>query len=177
MKFLRLIEDHKHAEIIDYVKNCKCLASYEELALVERGNHEEIMTYITSHYFELKNYLRFLQRGNLNEIRFYISLHGIYYGDPETEAGLHPYLRNIADELVSYLLQKLFFAKHYGMATEEAQVSCYECLIIKSGDRRALRRYLCHAKRPLQPEAKKLFTAKGYTTAEDLLIANLMDAI
>ena len=171
MQFLKLIESHKHAEILEYVKTCKCLASYEELALIERGNHEELMTYMATHYFEYENYLALLKRGNLNEIRFYILKNGIYYGDGEDE--LEPFLRNIAGELVDYLLLKLQFDKQYGLLSDSQHVECLECLIIKSGDHIALRRYLSRAPKPLQEKSLKLFNKTGYATAEDKLVYNL----
>lgn len=42
MDFLTLIKDGKHTAIVSYVKGCKCLSIDEELALISRGNHEEI---------------------------------------------------------------------------------------------------------------------------------------
>lgn len=176
MKFYRLIEAHKHAEIIDYVKNCKCLASYEELALIERGHHDEIMAYIAKHYFDVENYMRFLERGHLNEIRFYILRHGIYYGT-KTERNLEPYLKNIANELVISVLNHIQICSLTGVSVDTEMISSYECLIIKSGDHCALRRYLSQIQQTLQPAALKLFKMKGYTTAEDLQVAQLCGAI
>lgn len=171
MKFLRLIESHKHAEILDYVKTCKCLASYEERALIERGNHEEIMTYLATHYLEHENFKALLERGNLSEIRFYISLHGIFIGNEEEE--LRPFLRNVANELVTNLLNILDTVQICSTPSDEYEIAAYECLIIKSGDHCALRRYFIQAPKPLQPRALKLFKTKGYATAEDLLIYKL----
>ena len=171
MKFLRLIEAHKHAEILEYVKSCKCLASYEELALIERGNHEEILAYLAKHYLEHESYKALLKRGNLNEIRFYISLHGIYIGNEEEE--LHPFLRNVANELVDSILNAKNAALICDLPAADDEIAAYECLIIKSGDHCALRRYFLQSTAPLQPKALKLFKTKGYATAEDELIYEL----
>lgn len=171
MKFLRLIESHKHAEILDYVKTCKCLASYEERALIERGNHEEIMTYLATHYLEHENFKALLERGNLSEIRFYISLHGIFIGNEEEE--LRPFLRNIANELVDSLLNAKNTALICDLPAADDEIAAYECLIIKSGDHCALRRYFLQSNTPLQPKALKLFKTKGYATAEDQLVYDL----
>jgi hypothetical protein len=171
MKFLRLIESHKHAEILDYVKTCKYLASYEERALIERGNHEEIMTYLTTHYLEHENFKALLERGNLNEIRFYISLHGIFIGNEEEE--LHPFLRNVANELVTSLLNAQSAVLICSIPSDEDEIAAYESLVIKSGDHCALRRYIIQSALPFQPKALKLFKTKGYATAEDLLIYKL----
>ena len=171
MKFLRLIEAHKHAEIIDYVKTCKCLASYEELALIERGNHEEIMAYLLKHYLEYASFKALLKRGNLNEIRFYISLHGIYLGHDEED--LYPFLRNVANELVDCLINAKSTALICNIPSDDDETAAYEILIIKSGDHCALRRYFNLSSTPLQTKALKLFKTKGYATAEDLLVYQL----
>lgn len=54
MDFLTLIKDGKHTAIVSYVKGCKCLSIDEELALISRGNHEEIMSYIAHHWLEIE---------------------------------------------------------------------------------------------------------------------------
>ena len=86
MDFLTLIKDGKHTAIVSYVKGCKCLSIDEELALISRGNHEEIMSYIAHHWLEIEPFEAFLKRGNLNEVRFYIARHGLYADSALCEA-------------------------------------------------------------------------------------------
>ena len=45
MEFLDLIQNGMHTAIVNYVRTCKCLSVDEEIALIKRGNHEEIMNF------------------------------------------------------------------------------------------------------------------------------------
>jgi len=165
MEFLNLIREGKHAAIIRYVKECKCLASYQELALVERGEHEEIMSYIAYHYFEPESFKTFLDRGKLNEVRFYLACDQIVYDD----AALLELGSGVLNEYADYLV------RHHDTYVETScdgyanRLEYAQCLLIKSGNHCVIRRYI--AKACLQPKALSLLRKKGQP--EDNLVYDL----
>ena len=168
MDFLTLIKDGKHTAIVSYVKGCKCLSIDEELALISRGNHEEIMSYIAHHWLEIEPFEAFLKRGNLNEVRFYIARHGLYADSALCEA-VFQFGRSITAEVVSYMLRERYAEKtgNYRAPIKWAEV---ECMLIKTEDHCALRQYINQVQ--LEKKSHDLLKLKG--SAEDLLVYDLV---
>lgn len=168
MDFLTLIKDGKHTAIMSYVKSCKCLCIDEELALINRGNHEEIMGYIAHHWLEIEPFEAFLKRGNLNEVRFYIVRHGLYADSAVCEA-VFQFGQSITAEAVDYMLSERYAEKNQGYKAPLKWAEL-ECLLIKSGDHCALRRYISQ----VQLEKKSYDLLKLHGSAEDLLVYDLV---
>ena len=166
MEFLNLIQSGDHKKILEYVQTCEHLASYEELALMQYGTHEEIITYLMMHSLEATTFLDLVSRGNLTEIRLQISLHRIY---DNSEDVLLPFLEKIAHELTDRLL-----SEHKCTKPDVHIIEYCECLLLKSGNHSALKRYLSQIPTALQPKALKLFKMTGYATKDDKLIYEIM---
>lgn len=164
MDFLTLIESGKHTAIVSYVKSCKYLGTDEELALISRGNHEEIMAYIAHHYFDVESFEAFLKRGCLNEIRFYLANNFLYEG---TERDILALGRGMTDVFVDCLLS---YCRLESSPWSEETWAEVESALIEAGDHCALRRYIY-----LHPLVKKAYDVlKVQGTAEDLLVYDLL---
>lgn len=167
MEFLDLLKKGQHTAIVSYVKKCKCLSIDEEVALIRRGNHEEIMSYITHHWLDPDGYEELLSRGNRNEIRFYISRNCLH---PGSEDFLK--LGGLTEVFVDCLLKEKLEKLPICVSQEEAQeeLSKREIALLKSGDHCAIRRYIYHTS--LTPAAYKVLVETGI--AEDLLVYRLL---
>ncbi len=166
MEFLSLIKKGAHTAIVEYVKKCKCLTTEEEIALIRRGNHIEIMTYIAEHYFEVDAFYVFLERGNLNEIRFYLYTSPVIFMDVETSKKILKLGRGITDAFVDCVIR---YQDDGFFETETTLLDNIQCLIMQCGDHCAIRRYLY--RKPLQKKAAKMLQIHGI--AEDILVYNL----
>ncbi|MBP5698251.1 MAG: hypothetical protein J6W96_01825 [Alphaproteobacteria bacterium] len=148
MKFLNLIKDGKHQAILDYIKNSPHLASYEEYALIERGNSDEIMMCIAYHSLDRVAFEAFLKRGKLNEIRFYLACNRTIYND----ILLLDIGKGIINEYIDYLIRN---AQQY----DEPSLVNIQIKLILMDDHCALRRYICQVK--LEPQALKMLRQRG----------------
>lgn len=165
MEFLDLIQNGMHTAIVNYVRTCKCLSVDEELALIKRGNHEEIMNYIAKHWFEVDAFEAFLERGKLNEIRFYIARNGIYQGYEENVLALGS---GVADEFVGFLLRESKTESSLYTSPEEWANAEYH--LVNSGYHCAIRRYI--SQRSLEKKAYNLLKVSG--TPDDIMIYHLL---
>lgn len=165
MEFLDLIQNGMHTAIVNYVRTCKCLSVDEEIALIKRGNHEEIMNYIAKHWLEIEAFDVFLKRGKLNEIRFYIARHGIYQGYEKKVLDLGS---GVADEFVGFLLRERKSEHSVYASSEEWGKAEYH--LVNSGYHCAIRRYI--SQRPLEKKAYNLLKVSG--TPDDILIYHLL---
>ena len=104
MDFLKLIDQGRHTAIVNHVAKCKCLSTEEELALIDRGNHEEIMTYITRHYFEPDSLEKFIKRGKLDEVRHYLSCHQVVYDNMWKQ--IIKLGSGVLNEVIDYILRE-----------------------------------------------------------------------
>lgn len=64
---LEMISRGDHKEIMDYITE-HSLCDKVELALIERGNHDEIMRYVSNNIVYPENMAAIMKRGNKEEI-------------------------------------------------------------------------------------------------------------
>ncbi len=116
-----------------------------KLALVNRGNHEEIMAYITEHWFDIEAFNAFIKRGKLNEVRHYLSCKQIVYdGCWEQIVALGT---GVLNEVVDYILEQHRYYKNY--KDEASFLSKWDdvmILVVKSSDHCAIRRLITQTK-------------------------------
>lgn len=67
-RFVEMIERGNHDEIMAYISKCQLEIDAEPL-LVKRGNHDEIMAYITRYGLEADGEVALRKRGNAKEIK------------------------------------------------------------------------------------------------------------
>lgn len=158
MRFLNLIREGKHKAILDFVANEPYLQSYEQTALIERGNPDEIMCFIAYHSFDFAPFKAFLKRGKLNEIRFYLACNRtIYDANLIINAG-----KGVLDEFIDYLL------RHSAQYTED-ELTDIQIRLILTDAHCVLRRYLCQTK--LTAQARCFLQQRGNKL--DNLVYNL----
>ena len=166
MDVLNLIKKGAHTAIIEAVKKCKYLSPEEECALIKRGNHEEIMTYLAEHYLEVDAFHEFIKRGNLNEVRFYLSTSSTVFIDVQTAKEILKLGSGVHDAFVDCIIRY----QNEGYFDENTQLlDDIQCLIMQCGNHCAIRRYLYQKK--LLKKAAKILQIHGI--AEDILVFNL----
>ncbi len=167
MKLFELIKAGKHTAIIEYLTNSETLMGGEDVALVQRGNHEEIMMAIARTLLWPDALDALVERGNLNEIRFMLVTSPnafISYHDVEK---LIPFGRGIANAYADMLLA------HTDIQKFDEVMTPLQVALIRMGDHRALRRYICKCK--LTPKAYKVFQREGIP--EDFLVYSLVHSV
>lgn len=174
MNFLNLVKKGKHTAILNYIKSCKCLTIEEEQALITRGNHKEIMAYITYHYFEPDSFDLFIKRGKLDEVRHYLSCNQVVYDDmwdSVIELG-----SGVIDAVIDYILRDLnqFVNEQKDKAhvNDEAFIQKWESVIqtiILSGNHCSIRRLITQ----IRLSGRLEYDLYNFGSAEDNLVYEL----
>lgn len=167
MNLLELIKAEKHTAIMEYLTHAELLKGDEDIALVQRGNHEEIMTAIARSLLWPAALDALLERGNLNEIRFMLVTSPSAFTSNQTVEKLIPFGRGIANAFVDVLLAHTDCLHLYEFMTP------LQVALIRMDDHRALRRYISKCK--LTPEAYKVFLREGIP--EDFLVYSLVHSV